>query len=60
MLREDGEQPPRRGKPQVIGGVENKGINRQPTLRYVTFNVFVDGTRRVFIADMKDLPASRC
>jgi hypothetical protein len=25
------------------------------TWRYVTFNAFVDGTRRVFVADMKDL-----
>ncbi len=27
------------------------------TWRYVTFNAFVDGTRRVFVADMKDLIA---
>jgi hypothetical protein len=25
------------------------------TWRYVTFNAFVDGTRRVFVADMKEL-----
>jgi len=55
------------GEEEVIIRIHTRPLSEDPvmrvdphpawdrTWRYVTFNAFVDGTRRVYVADMKDL-----